>query len=152
MEWAWAVGIAAICAAIEAVFSGHRPFAVLRELRQPAWALPAWGWMIVGGLFYTIFVFALGRMLALGEFGAATLIVAVLLTDGVWNLFLFRLRRFDWAYLYLFPYALLVLASAWLCWQHDGLAGLAIVPYIVFLPYDFAWTQALGKLNPPSGR
>lgn len=107
--------------------------------------------MIVGGLFYTVFVFALGRMLVVGAIGAATLVVVVLLTDGVWNLFLFRLRRFDWAYLYLFPYALLVLVSAWLCWQADPLAGLAIVPYILFLPYDFAWTRALNRLNPPDG-
>lgn len=150
MNWVVAVVIAGICAAAEAWLSGPKPFAVLESLRQPRWAFPAWGWMIVGAAFYIIFVFALGRMLALGTpgYGAVLLIILVLLTDGFWNFLLFRKRRFDWAYLYLFPYTVLVVASCWLCWTLDAWAGLAILPYIVFLPYDFAWTKTLANLNP----
>jgi len=37
---------------LEARLSGPKPFRFLRQLQQPRWALPNWGWVGVGALFY----------------------------------------------------------------------------------------------------
>jgi len=154
MSWIIAIAIAGLCAGLEAWFSGPKPFGVLEGYTQPAWALPTWGWMIVGGVFYVVMVIALGRMIEAGSAGliAVVLIVAVLVTDGFWNYLLFRIKRLDWAFLYLFPYAALVAASLWATLLVEPLAGIGIAIYLVFLPYDFAWTRALVGLNPASHR
>ncbi|TIM14990.1 MAG: hypothetical protein E5Y67_09790 [Mesorhizobium sp.] len=72
----------------------------LASLKQPRWALPIWGWMIVGGAFYVIMTYGAAAMLQAREQGlvALVMIIAVMVTDGVWNYLLFRYRRLDWAY------------------------------------------------------
>jgi translocator protein len=149
MHWMIAIAIAACCALIEAWLSGPRPFRVLASLQQPKWALPVWGWMLVGALFYIVMTNATATALQAGIEGrvALLLVVCVLLTDGFWNYLLFRRRRLDWAYRYLFPYAALVAAATYAVGKLDLLAGLLIGCYLIFLPYDFAWSRALRQLN-----
>ncbi|TIL45993.1 tryptophan-rich sensory protein [Mesorhizobium sp.] len=98
--WLLALMLAAFCAALEAWLSGPKPFRFLASLKQPRWALPIWGWMIVGGAFYVIMTYGAAAMLQAREQGlvALVMIIAVMVTDGVWNYLLFRYRRLDWAY------------------------------------------------------
>jgi tryptophan-rich sensory protein len=151
MSWLWALGIAAVCAGLETWLSGPKPFAVLASFKQPSWALPIWGWMAVGAVFYLVMTFALFRAFEAGPSGtpAIVLIVVVMVTDGFWNYLLFKRRRLNWSYLYLFPYALCVGAALWATAVIDPLAALGIGLYFVFLPYDFVWARALARLNPP---
>ena len=106
--------------------------------------------MIVGGTFYMIMTFGVAAMLQAQEQGSAALVlvIAVLVIDGVWNYLLFRRRRLDWAYWYLFPYTVLVATATIAVFTVDMPAGGLIAIYLAFLPYDFAWTKALGRLNP----
>ena len=149
MNWVYAIGIAVACAGLEALLSGRAPFKFLQTLRQPSWALPVWGWMVVGGLFYVVMTVGLARTLDASPVSSlpAVLIVLVLLTDGFWNFLLFRLRRFDWAFWYLFPYALLVVWACLAAFSVDALSGALIALYVAFLPYDFAWARALQLMN-----
>jgi len=148
--WPMALMLVAFCAVLEAWLSGPKPFRVLASLKQPRWALPMWGWVIVGGAFYAIMFFAAAAMLQARAQGSVALamIMAVMVTDGVWNYLLFRRRRLDLAYWYLFPYTVLVAATSVAVFTIDGPAGGLIAIYLAFLPYDFAWTKALGRLNP----
>ena len=145
-----ALMLVALCAALEAWLSGPKPFRVLASLKQPRWALPIWGWLVVGGAFYAIMCFAIVAMLQAREQGSVALamIMAVMVTDGVWNYLLFRRRRLDWAYWYLFPYTVLVATTSVVVLTVDLPAGGLIAIYLAFLPYDFAWTKALAALNP----
>ena len=148
--WPMALMLVAFCAALEAWLSGPKPFRLLASLKQPRWALPIWGWMIVGGAFYVIMTFAVAAMLEAQEQGslALVMIIAVMVTDGVWNYLLFRRRRLDLAYWYLFPYTVLVATTMVAVFPVNALAGGLIAIYLAFLPYDFAWTKAVGTLNP----
>jgi translocator protein len=154
VSWVIAIGIAVLCAGLEALLSGPKPFDVLASYHQPSWAPPTWGWMIVGGLFYVVMVVALGRMIDAGSAGlvASVLIVVVLITDGFWNYLLFRIKRLDWAFLYLFPYTALVAAALLATFAVEPAAAIGIAIYLVFLPYDFVWTRALVGLNPDAHR
>ncbi|WP_188112781.1 tryptophan-rich sensory protein [Mycobacterium simiae] len=150
MAWVTAIVVAAICAVLEAWLSGPRPFLLLASLQQPKWALPSWGWMVIGGVFYVIMTTAAATALRSGASGrpAFALVVAVLLTDSFWNYLLFRCRRIDWAYSYLFPYAALVAGTTWAVFRLSHVAGMLVALYLAFLPYDMAWSRALMRLNP----
>ena len=106
--------------------------------------------MIVGGTFYVIMIFGAAAMLQAEERGSAALVmvIAVMVADGVWNCLLFRPRRLDWAYWYLFPDTVLEPQPTVAVFTVDVQAGGLIATYLAFLPYDFAWTNALAKLNP----
>lgn len=93
--------------------------------------------------------FAAAKMIQAKERGLLPLllIVALMIADGFWNCVLFRLRRVDWAFWYLFPYAVLTFVTTVAVFAVDRPAGALLVFYLAFLPYDFAWTKALGRLN-----
>jgi tryptophan-rich sensory protein len=148
--WPMALLLVACCAALEAWLSGTKPFRLLASLKQPRWALPIWGWMMVGGAFYAIMTVGVAAMLQAGEQGRVplVLVIAVMVADGVWNYLLFRRRRLDLAYGYLFPYTVLVAATSIAVFKVDALSGGLIAIYLAFLPYDFAWTRAVRTLNP----
>jgi tryptophan-rich sensory protein len=148
--WIIAIVIAASCAGLEAWLSGPRPFRLLQSLHQPKWALPLWGWIAIGGLFYAVMAYAAATALKSGGRGvvALLLVVAVMLTDGFWNYLLFRHRRIDWAYRYLFPYTVLVAVTTYSVLALDRPAGMLVLLYLAFLRYDIVWTRALRRLNP----
>jgi tryptophan-rich sensory protein len=79
-------------------------------------------------------------------------IILVLVSDAFWNALLFRLRRLDLAYLYLFPYSLVVIGAAVSVYFADPVSSLLIAVYVIFLPYDFAWVRALRRMNPEFDR
>jgi tryptophan-rich sensory protein len=149
-----AISICAAASALEAWLSGPRPFAFLRSLQQPAWALPLPAWLAVGIAFYAIMATALARLFAGGgpaSLGVASIIL-VLVSDAFWNALLFRLRRLDLAYLYLFPYSLVVIGAAVSVYFADPVSSLLIAVSVIFLPYDFAWVRALRRMNPEFDR
>ncbi|RWO61674.1 hypothetical protein [Mesorhizobium sp.] len=139
--WLLALMLAAFCAALEAWLSGPKPFRFLASLKQPRWALPIWGWMIVGGAFYVIMTYGASAMLQAREQGFAR-------DDNSryghrWGLELpivpLQTPRLG---------LLLVAATTVAVFTVDMLAGGLIAICFAFLPYDFAWTKALAKLNP----
>jgi tryptophan-rich sensory protein len=149
-HWIQAVGFAALCGLLEGWLSGPRPFVFLASLRQPRWGLPIAGWLLVGAAFYVIMTYAASQTIRTVEHGVIPLatVMTVMIADGFWNYLLFRRKRFDWAYWYLFPYAALVSLSAFAVFEINRPAGILIAAYLIFLPYDFALTKALVRLNP----
>jgi tryptophan-rich sensory protein len=147
MSWLIAVSVAAVCACLEASLSGRSPFGFLKSLKQPPWALPTWGWVIVGGLFYVAMTVALAHAIDASGWFPAALITLVLVTDAFWNYVLFRKRNLSWAYWYLFPYAALVALACAVAFSASPVSGTAIALYLMFLPYDFAWVRSLARLN-----
>lgn len=150
IEAGTAIAICGMAARLEAFLSGPQPFAFLKALRQPAWSLPAPAWIAVGVAFYAIMAIVLARLFMVGRaamWGVA-LTMIVLLADAFWNFLFFRLRRFDLAYWYLFPYSAIVVGSAIAAYAVDAVSAGLIALYVAFLPYDVAWVNALRRLNP----
>jgi tryptophan-rich sensory protein len=137
-------------AAFEGLCAGRDPMDKLRALCQPRWSPPVWLWMLIGIGWYAICFTTLVRLLPdWPEHEAPVLLLAALmLANGGANFFQFRLERLDLAFLYLFPYWVLLAAFLWTACPLDRLTCLLFAPYGAYQLYAAAWGYRLWQLNP----
>lgn len=145
----------AICmlgAALEGLFAGSGIKQRLATLRLPSYAVPFWGWMVIGVLYYLICFSVLYRLFLLppspGRTAAFALIGAFMFINALWNYFFFRTRNLFHAYLLGLPYNAIALALFFLLLRIDRTAGWCLLPYILYLFYANIWGYRIWKLNP----
>src|SRR2546423_11381997 len=94
--------ICALGAALEGLFAGTGIKQRLASLRLPSYAVPFWGWMVIGGLYYVICFSVLCRLFLLPPSSTRTvgfaLIGAFMFLNALWNYFFFRTRNLFHAY------------------------------------------------------
>ena len=77
-------------------------------------AVPFWGWMVIGALYYVICFTILYRLFLLppspARSAAFTLLGAVMFINALWNYFFFRTRNLFHAYLLGFPYSAIAIS------------------------------------------
>jgi tryptophan-rich sensory protein len=144
---------ACIAAAVfEGLCAGKEPLRRLAQLRQPMWSPPSWVWVLIGLYWYAICFAALAR---LGRQWPATatpvfLLCAMMFANGAVNIFQFRMRRLDLAFLSLFPYWLLLLGPfLWSAYQFDQLVCGLFEIYALYQLYAAAWGLSLWRMNRP---
>jgi tryptophan-rich sensory protein len=144
-----------ICAAgagLEGLFAGRGVKQRLASLRLPAYAVPFWGWVIIGGLYYVICFAVWTRLLLLPGSAdrntAFVLLGAIMLINALWNYFFFRARNLQHAFLIGLPYGVLVVALFILLLGLDRIAAWCLFPYLVYLFYGCFWGYRIWKLNP----
>ena len=93
----YSFAICALGAALEGLFAGSGIKQRLANLRLPSYAVPFWGWMVIGGLYYVICFSVLYRLFLLpsspGRTAAFALIGAFMFINALWNYFFFRTRN-----------------------------------------------------------
>lgn len=149
----YSFAICALGAALEGVFAGSGIKQRLAGLRLPPYAVPFWGWMVIGGLYYVIFFLVLYRLFLLpssrGRTAAFALVGAILFVNALWNYFFFRTRNLFHAYLLGLPYGLIALSLfLLLLLRLDRMAAWCLLPYIFYLFYGNFWGYRIWKLNP----
>lgn len=152
----WALGIAAAAAVVVAIAG-----ALLTEtgpwyqgLRKPSWKPPDWAFGPVWTTIFTLTVIAAALAWeGAGETGARALIVTALIVNGIlniaWSGIFFKMRRPDWA---LFEVALLWLSIVVLIvelGQASAVAGLLIVPYLVWVSTAAFLNLRIVQMNGP---
>ena len=75
------------------------------------------------------------------------LLCALMLANGLANLFQFRLQRLDLSFFYLFPYWLLLGAFLRVACPADALVCAMFGAYAVYQLYAAAWAYRLWQLN-----
>lgn len=148
----------AICmlgAALEGLFAGGGIKQRLATLRLPSYAVPFWGWMVIGGLYYLICFSVLYRLFLLapspGRTAAFALIGAFMFINALWNYFFFRTRNLFHAYVLGLPYSAVAISLfLLLLLRLDGVAAWCLLPYLLYLFfYANLWGYRIWKLNPP---
>ena len=149
MIYALALLICAAAAAVEGLCAGRDPMAQLRALKQPGWSPPNWAWVLIGLAWYAICFIGLARLLPLWPEHKlpVILLTALMLANGAANLFQFRMRRLDLAFLFLFPYWLLLGAFLALACPLDEVTCGLFALYAVYQLYAAAWGYRLWRLN-----
>src|SRR2546421_3854051 len=151
----YSLAICALGVVLEGLFAGGGIKQRLASLRLPSYAIPFWGWMVIGGLYYVICFSILYRLFllppALARSAAFVLIGAMMFINALWNYFFFRARDFFHAYLLALPYAGIAVALfVLLLLELDRIAAWFLLPYLVYLFYGNFWGYRIWKLNPPA--
>jgi benzodiazapine receptor len=150
----YSLAICAFGAALEGLFAGSGIKQRLASLRLPSYAVPFWGWMVIGGLYYVICFSVLYRLFLLppsdGRSTAFALVGAIIFINALWNYFFFRTRNLCHAYLLGLPYgAIAISLFLLLLLRLDRMAALCLLPYLLYLFYGNLWGYRIWKLNPP---
>ena len=151
----YSLAICALGAALEALFAGSGIRQRMKDLRWPPYAVPYWGWMVIGGLYYLISFTILYRLFLLSPTAARnaafSLLGAIMFINALWNNFFFRSRNLFHAYLLGRPYSVLAMSLFLvLLLKVDRLAAWCFFPYLVYLCYASIWSYRVWKLNAES--
>ena len=146
----------AICAggaALEGLFAGRGVKRRLAELQQPRYAVPLWGWIIIGVVYYVICFAILYRLFELpatsGCNTALGLLGGIMFGNALWNYFFFRTRNLFHANVIGVCYTLSALSLFLLLLVRvDRTAAWYLLPYILYLIYANIWGYRIWKLNP----
>lgn len=155
MKKSIAIGIAvAICVAfavIGGLLTGDAIETWFAQLRQPAFALPVWGWMIVGLCYYIISITVLSRVLIYVSKPFSSwvfwLTLGMIAGNESWNYLLFGLQSPQLAFFGLFPYFVLVVCLFWQLRKSQPTTAWILFPYLIWLIYDLFWAYFLWKMN-----
>jgi translocator protein len=149
----YSLAICALGAALEGLFAGSGIKQRLANVRSPSYAVPFWGWMVIGSLYYII-CFAVSYRLfllpaALARNCAFALLGAIMFVNALWNYFFFRTGNLFHAYLLGLPYgAIAISLFLLLLLRVDRMAAWFLLPYMLYLFYASILGYRLWKLNP----
>ena len=146
--------ICALGAALEGLFAGSGIKHRLATVRSPTYAVPFWGWMVIGALYYVICFTILYRLFLLPpapvRSAAFALLGAIMFINALWNYFFFRTRNLFHAYLLGWPYgAIAISLFLLLLLRVDHMAAWCLLPYVIYLLYAGLLGYRMWKLNPP---
>lgn len=149
MTWLVALALLVAAAGFEGLCAGSDPMGALKQLNQPRWSPPGWTWILIGIAWYGFCLIALLQFLPLWkqDHAPVLLLVLLMLANGAANLFQFRTRRLDLAFLFLFPYWALLAAFLWRAARHDMLIVWMFAPYCLYQLYAGLWAWRLWKMN-----
>jgi tryptophan-rich sensory protein len=143
--------ICALGAALESLFAGRAVKQRLSTLRLPSYAIPFWGWMVIGGIYYLICFAILYRLFLLppspGRTAAFVLLGAIMFINALWNYFFFRTRNLFHAYLLGLPYGAIALSLFLTLLRIDRMAAWCLFPYLLYLFYANIWGYRVWRLN-----
>ena len=145
-----ALALVAAAAVLGEALAGDDPFAVLAAYEQPWFALPDWGWILVGVVYSVMLIVVVFRLLRRlpPSRNAIALVVGVLLTNELWNVLVFGMRALNAALVGIVAFAVLVLFAVWAAREHDKVATVLLALYALWvIAYDISWTLALVILN-----
>lgn len=126
------------------------------RLRKPGFTPPNWlfapAWLVL----YVLMGIASWRVWQEGTATPGVRVALVvygvhLLLNGLWSILFFGARRPDWALGEVVFLWGSVVASAWLFYQVDSVAGILMVPYIAWATFAAVLNAAIVRLNPDSG-
>lgn len=144
--------LACACAATTGAMFPTGPW--YRALRKPVWVPPNWVFPLVWSILYLLMAFAAMRVVVhiddnprLGAIALAFWALQIA-ANTLWTPIFFGLRRLRAA----LPIMLVLWAAVAACvvthWAVDSWAGLAMVPYLVWVTIAAALNLEIARLNP----
>ena len=149
----YSLAICALGAALESLFAGRGIKQRLANVRAPSFAIPFWGWIVIGVAYYLICFAILDRLFLLSpapvRSAAFALLGAIMFTNALWNYFFFRAGNLFHAFLLGLPYSAMALSLFLLLLRIDRTAAWCLLPYLLYLCYASVWGYRIWKMNPP---
>ncbi|MBK6290315.1 MAG: tryptophan-rich sensory protein [Candidatus Kapabacteria bacterium] len=122
------------------------------ELDRPLWAPPAWLFGPAWTVLYLLMGVASWLVWRRGGFSDARLALTLygvqLVLNGLWTWLFFVMRSGSLAFVEIIVLWILILATIIAFWRKNKLAGLMLVPYLIWVAYASALTFSLWQRNP----
>ena len=122
------------------------------ELDRPLWAPPAWLFGPAWTVLYLLMGVASWLVWRRGGFSDARLALTLygvqLVLNGLWTWLFFVMRSGGLAFIEIIILWILILATLIAFWRKNKLAGLMLVPYLIWVAYASALTFSLWQRNP----
>jgi translocator protein len=138
-----------LVAAVAVIGSRFAPGSWYAELSKPAWTPPSAVFGPVWTVLYILMALAAWKVwIAVRRIdGALTAYVVQLVLNGLWSWLFFGLHRIDLALVGICALALAIAVTLVLFWRRDRLAGVLLLPYLVWVGYAAALNLTLWRLN-----
>ena len=120
-------------------------------LAKPDWNPPAWLFGPVWTILYTLM--GVSAWLVWKDHGfkgaksALTLFLVQLALNGLWSQIFFGMQETGWAFLEIFFLLAAIIATTWLFFKKNRLAGWLMVPYIAWVSFATALNGAIWMMN-----
>jgi Tryptophan-rich sensory protein (mitochondrial benzodiazepine receptor homolog) len=119
------------------------------RLQKPSWVPPNWMFPVVWTTLYFLMAFAGARVAGLEGSGLAMALWSLQIAfNTLWTPVFFGLRRLSGALPVMAGLWCSVLATTIALWQLDIYAGLAFLPYLIWVSVAAALNVAMVRLNP----
>lgn len=122
------------------------------ELNRPLWAPPAWLFGPAWTVLYLLMGVASWLVWRRGGFSdarpALTLYGVQLVLNGMWTWLFFVMRSGSLAFVEIIILWILILATVIAFWRKNRLAGVMLVPYLIWVAYASSLTFSLWQRNP----
>lgn len=149
MDWMLFAIFLAACFAAGTTGAVFPPGEWYRALNKPSWTPPDWVFPITWTVLYASMSFAAARVApAEGSAYAMAFFALQIALNTLWTPIFFGLRKLAGGMLVLSCLWLAVFATLVSFWQIDWIAGLLIVPYIIWVSIAAALNFAVWRLNP----
>jgi translocator protein len=139
----------AACAAAAATGALFQPGDWYRNLQKPRWTPPDWLFPVAWTVLYLSISIAAARVAALPGTGQALAFWSMQIAlNTLWTPVFFGLRRMGAGLVVLGLLWLAVAATMVAFFQHDLIAGLLFVPYLIWVSVAGALNRSVWVLNP----
>lgn len=137
------------CGAAGATGAVFQPGSWYEQLNKPSWTPPDWAFPVAWTSIYLLISFAGARVAGMEGSGTALAFWAMQAAfSTLWTPIFFGLRRMKGALLVMVPLWSSVAACLWHHMQLDFWAGLAFVPYLLWVTVAAALNASVWRLNP----
>ena len=139
----------AACGAAAATGAMFQPGDWYAGLKKPTWTPRSWVFPVVWTTLYLLMSFAAARVAALPENGQAMAFWALQIAlNTLWTPVFFGLHRMRAGFVVIVFLWLAVVATTWSFLQIDLLAGLAMLPYVLWVSIASALNFTVWRMNP----
>lgn len=145
----------AACGAAAATGAMFQPGAWYRDLNKPRWTPPNWLFPVAWSVLYLCMSFAASRIaspdnVTAGTGQALALWTVQITLNTLWTPVFFGLRRMGAGLAIISLLWLAVAATMVAFWQIDRIAGLLLVPYLVWVTVALALNRSVYWRNSPA--
>lgn len=144
--------VATFAASIVGAIASVQATSFYQELVQPSWAPPSSVFGPVWTVLYALMAIAAWLVWRTGGFRAnrraLSLFIAQLVANALWSWLFFAWHRGWWAFVDIVVLWVLIVATLVAFWRVRILAGVLLVPYLLWVSFAMALNFSVWRLNP----
>ena len=149
MDWGLFAIFLASCVAAGTTGAAFKPGDWYAALQKPVWTPPDWAFPVVWTTLYLLMSYSAMRVALLPGAGMALALWGLQLAlNTLWTPIFFGLRRMREGLLVILALWAAVAGTVWSFGQVDGLAGVLMLPYLLWVSIAAALNFSVWRMNP----